>query len=155
MTRELLQEEQTKCRAYGQRHGYDLNQLDLGMIPVVLEQYGRTAPGAHAIFQRLIHHRTQLLVRQGLAPYSRAKRQACTEMWAPLACLLLRAAWQSIAASTSACLHRSRPGRHSLAWQGRIRTQLGWTFCPPRPGLRRTLLLLLSCPPQGWQRRWA
>ena len=89
VTRELLREEQTKCRAYGQRHGYDLNQLDRGMIPVVLEQYGRTAPGAHAIFQRLIHHRTQLLVRQGLAPYSHAKRQACTEMWAPLACLLL------------------------------------------------------------------
>ena len=97
VTRELLREEQTKCRSYGQRHGYDLNQLDQGMIPVVLEQYGRTAPGAHAIFQRLIHHRTQLLVRQGLAPYSQAKRQASAEMWVPLACLLLRAAWQSIA----------------------------------------------------------
>ena len=97
VTRELLREEQTKCRSYGQRHGYDLNQLERGMIPVVLEQYGRTAPGAHAIFQRLIHHRTQLLVRQGLAPYSQAKKQASTEMWAPLACLLLRAAWQSIA----------------------------------------------------------
>ena len=97
VTRELLREEQAKCRSYGQRHGYDLNQLDQGMIPVVLEQYGRTAPGAHAIFQRLIHHRTQLLVRQGLAPYSQAKRQASDEMWVPLACLLLRAAWQSIA----------------------------------------------------------
>ena len=97
VTRELLREEQTKCRSYGQRHGYDLNQLDQGMIPVVLEQYGRTAPGAHAIFQRLIQHRTQLLVRQGLAPFSQAKRQASTELWVPLACLLLRAAWQSIA----------------------------------------------------------
>ena len=96
VTRELLREEQTKCRAYGQRHGYDLNQLDRGLIPVVLEQCGHTAPGAHAIFQRLIHHRTQLLVRQGLASYSHAKRQASSEMWAPLACLLLRAAWQSI-----------------------------------------------------------
>ena len=67
------------------------------MIPVVLEQYGRTAPGAHAIFQRLIQHRTQLLVRQGLAPFSQAKRQASSELWVPLACLLLRAAWQSIA----------------------------------------------------------
>ena len=97
VARELLREEQTKCRSYGQRHGYDLNQLDQGMIPVVLEQYGRAAPGAHAIFQRLIQHRTQLLVRQGLASYSHAKRQASDELWHPLACLLLRAAWQSLA----------------------------------------------------------
>ena len=67
VARVLLREEQTNCRAYGQRHGYDLCQLDRDVIPVVLEQYGRTAPGAHAIFQRLIHHRAQLLVRQGLA----------------------------------------------------------------------------------------
>ena len=111
VARELLREEQTKCRAYGQRHGYDINQLDRGMIPVVLEQYGRTAPGAHAIFQRLIHHRIQLLVRQGIASYAHAKRQASTEMWAPLACLLLRAAWQSI----SECLPPQVTARPSQA----------------------------------------
>ena len=111
VARELLREEQTKCRAYGQRHGYDLNQLDRGMIPVVLEQYGRTAPGAHAIFQRLIHHRIQLLVRQGIASYAHAKRQASAEMWAPLACLLLRAAWQSI----SECLPTQVTARPSQA----------------------------------------
>ena len=64
--RELLREEQQKCRAYGQTQGYVLNRLDHGMIPVVLEQHGRTAPGAQALFQRLLHHRAQSLVRQGL-----------------------------------------------------------------------------------------
>ena len=67
------------------------------MVPVVLEQHGRTAPGAQALFQRLLHHRTQTLVRQGLAAYSAAKRQASSELWAPLSCILLRAAWQSLA----------------------------------------------------------
>ena len=54
------------------------------MVPVVLEQHGRTAPGAQALFQRLLHHRTQTLVRQGTAAYSAAKRQASSELWAPL-----------------------------------------------------------------------
>ena len=67
------------------------------MIPAVLEQHGRTAPGAQALFQRLLHHRIQALVRQGLAAYSSAKRQASSELWAPLSCILLRAAWQSLA----------------------------------------------------------
>ena len=35
------------------------------MTPIVLEQYGRTAPGAQAISNRIVHHRLQLLVRQG------------------------------------------------------------------------------------------
>ena len=94
--RDLLREEHQKCRAYGQ-HGFDLNKLEQGMVPVVLEQHGRTAPGAQALFQRLLHHRTQTLVRQGIAAYSAAKRQASSELWAPLSCILLRAAWQSLA----------------------------------------------------------
>ena len=94
--RDLLREEHQKCRAYGQ-HGFDLNRLDHGMIPVVLEQHGRTAPGAQALFQRLMHHRPQTLVRQGIAAYSAAKRQASSELWAPLSCILLTAAWQSLA----------------------------------------------------------
>ena len=94
--RDLLREELTKCRAYGQQ-GFDLNRLEQGMVPVVLEQHGRTAPGAQALFQRLIHHRTHTLVRQGTCAYSTAKRQASSELWAPLSCILLRAAWQSLA----------------------------------------------------------
>ena len=73
--REFLKGERQKRRAYGQ-HGYDLNRLDHGMIPLVLEQHGRTAPGAQALFQRLLHRRTQTLVRQGLAAYSAAKLRA-------------------------------------------------------------------------------
>ena len=57
VARELLREEMTKCRAYGQRDGYNLQALDRGMTPVVLEQFGRTAPGAQAIFNRIINHR--------------------------------------------------------------------------------------------------
>ena len=56
--RDLLKEEQQKCRAYGQTTGYDINRPDQGMIPV-------SAP-AKALFQRLLHHCTQSLVRQGL-----------------------------------------------------------------------------------------
>ena len=64
------------------------------MIPVVLEQYGRTAPGAQAILNRIINHRLQLLVRQG-TPFSFAKRTASSELWGPLSCTLLKAAWQA------------------------------------------------------------
>ena len=50
VAKELLREELTKCRAHGQRDGFNLQALDRGVIPVVLEQFGRTAPGAQAIF---------------------------------------------------------------------------------------------------------
>ena len=90
----FLREEMTKCRAYGQREGYNLQALDRGMTPVVLEQFGRTAPGAQAIFNRIINHRLQLLVRQG-TPFSFAKRTASSELWGPISCTLLRAAWQA------------------------------------------------------------
>ena len=99
VNRELLREEMTKCRAYGQRNGYNLQALDRGMTPVVLEQFGRTAPGAQAIFNRIINHRLQLLVRQGLT-FSLAKRTASSELWGPLSCTLLRAAWQAHAECT-------------------------------------------------------
>ena len=95
VAKELLREEMTKlCRAYGQREGYNLQALDRGMTPVVLEQFGRTAPGAQAIFNRIINHRLQLLVRQG-TPFSFAKRTASSELWGPISCTLLRAAWQA------------------------------------------------------------
>ena len=94
VAKELLREELTKCRAYGQREGFNLQALDRGMIPVVLEQFGRTAPGAQAIFNRIINHRLQILVRQGI-PFSFAKRTASSELWGPISCTLLRAAWQA------------------------------------------------------------
>ena len=62
IAKELLREELTKCRAYGQRDGFNLQALEKGMTPVVLEQYGRTAPGAQAIFNRIINHRLQLRI---------------------------------------------------------------------------------------------
>ena len=99
VSRELLREEMTKCRAYGQRDGYNLQALDRGMTPVVLEQFGRTAPRAQAIFNRIISHRLQLLVRQGI-PYSFAKRTASSELWGPISCTLMRAAWQAHAECT-------------------------------------------------------
>ena len=71
VAKELLREEMTKCRAYGQREGYNLQALDKGMTPVVLEQYGRTAPGAQAIFNRIIPHRLHVLVRQGIPLFDR------------------------------------------------------------------------------------
>ena len=91
VAKELLREEQTKCRAYGQREGYNFQALDKGMTPVVLEQYGRTAPGAQTIFNRIINHRLQLLVQQGL-PFSHAKQVASSELWGPISRTLLRAA---------------------------------------------------------------
>ena len=99
VAKELLREEMTKCRAYGQREGYNLQALDRGMTPVVLEQFGRTAPGAQAIFNRIINHRLQLLVRQG-TPYSFDKRTVGSELWGPISCTLLRAAWQAHAECT-------------------------------------------------------
>ena len=66
VAKKFLREEQTKCRAYGQREGYNLQALDKGMTPVgPRKQYGRTAPGTQAVFNTIIHCRLQLLVRQG------------------------------------------------------------------------------------------
>ena len=62
IAKELPKEEQAKCRAYGQHHGYNPQALDRGMTTIVLEQFGRTDLGARAIFNRVIHHRPQLLV---------------------------------------------------------------------------------------------
>ena len=70
VAKELLREEMTKCRAYGQRDGFNLQALDKGMTRVVMEQFGRTAPGAQAIFNRIINHRLQILVRQGIHSHS-------------------------------------------------------------------------------------
>ena len=64
------------------------------MTPVVLEQSGQTAPGAQTIFNRIIHHRVQILVRQCI-PFSFAKRTASSELWGPISRTLLRAAWQA------------------------------------------------------------
>ena len=44
-------------------------------------------PGAQTIFNRIIHHRLQLLVRQGL-PFSHAKQVASSELWGPISCTL-------------------------------------------------------------------
>ena len=79
VAKELLREELTKCRAHGQKDG------DKGMTPVVLEQFGRKTPGAQAIFNRIINHRLQILVRQGI-PFSFAKRTASSELWGPISC---------------------------------------------------------------------
>ena len=94
IAKELLREELTQCRAYGQREGFNLQALDREMTPVVLEQFGRTAPGAQAIINRIINHTVQVLVRQGI-PFSFAKRTASSELWGPISCTLLRAAWQA------------------------------------------------------------
>ena len=45
-------------------------------------------------FNRIINHRLQILVRQGI-PFSYAKRTASSELWGPISCTLLRAAWQA------------------------------------------------------------
>ena len=71
IAKEVLREEQ--------KEGYNLQALEKGMTPVVLKQHGRTAPGAQAIFNKIIHHRLQLFVRQGL-PFSDAKRVASSEL---------------------------------------------------------------------------
>ena len=99
IAKELLREELTKCRAYGQQDGCNLQALEKGMTPIVLEQYGRTAPEAQTIFNRIIHHCLQFLIRQGL-PFSHAKRVASSELWGPISGTLLRAAWQAHAECT-------------------------------------------------------
>ena len=130
VAKELLREEMTKCRAYGQREGYNLQALDRGMTPVVLEQFGRTAPGAQAIFNRIINHRLQLLVRQGI-PYSFAKRTASSELWGPISCTLMRAAWQAHARVRPS----SRPGR-------------------PRHHIRQLAELPRGDPVSAWAHEW-
>ena len=52
IAKELLREEQTKCRAHGQRNGYNLQALEKGMTPIVLEQYDRIAPWGTSHFQQ-------------------------------------------------------------------------------------------------------
>ena len=175
--RDLLREEHTKCRAYGQQ-GFDINRLEQGMIPVVLEQHGRTAPGAQALFQRLLHHRTHTLVRQGTCAYSAAKRQASSELWAPLSCILL----QSSMAVTSRVSTKTHSGKATQQYTpsptGCVPTHPsrlglpGTTHLPPnppripqgpgpsRPGRNPQRIsssgpgpTLSRCPPQGRHRR--
>ena len=55
----------------------------------MLEQFGRTAPGVQAIFKRILHHRLQILVRQGTL-FSFAKKIASSELWGPISCQVAR-----------------------------------------------------------------
>ena len=138
IARELLREKQTECRAYGQCQGYNIDRLDQCVIPVVLEQHGCPAPGAQAIFQDLIQHRTQLLVRQGLV----AKRQASSKLWVPLACALLPApnSWQSLAE----CLPMQQ-----VAWPPISCSQLGLIFFFSGQAHRRHFFFSITVHPRG------
>ena len=91
----------------------DLMQLTKLMIP----QYGRSVPAAQVLFQRFIAHRTQVLVRQGLQGYAAGKRQARSEFWCPLACLLLRAAWQYVYSSSTRSGLSLTTLSHQPSWQ--------------------------------------
>ena len=108
VAKELLREELTKCRAYGQKDGFNLQALDKGMTPVVLEQYGRTARGAQAIFNRMIHHRPQIPVQPVLFCKKDCQLRAVGSD-------LLHAAPSSLAGSRQVCSpnRQSRLGRHT------------------------------------------
>ena len=70
-----------ECQKGTPRRGRDKKRRDnLRHVTTISEQFGRTAPGAQAIFNRIIHHRVQILVRQGI-PFSFAKRTASSELW--------------------------------------------------------------------------
>ena len=86
-----LPEELTKCRAYGQKDGFNLQALQKGMTPVVLEQYGRTAPGPSSTASTITGYNSL----SDKEPFSFAKRTASSELWGPISCTLLRAAWQA------------------------------------------------------------
>ena len=154
VTRELLREEQTKCRSYGQRHGYDLNQLDRGMIPVVLEQ------GHTPYFKDSFTTARNSLSDKGLLLTPKPKGRP------PLSCgslSLASCSEQPGSRLPSVCLHRPRPDRLNpprlgriptqqgwmTLWPGQSLTQPGWIWCPPGPGLKWTPHHCLSCPPQG------
>ena len=80
---------------------------------------------------------TQNLVRQGAAAYSNPKCQASSELWAPLACILLRAAWQSLAERVPTQLAARPPDSHYPArpvndWAALKRTNLRGQTEPKR-----------------------
>ena len=141
--RELLREEQTKCRAYGQKHGYDLEQFDQGMIHAL--------PQGHMLFfNDSSTTEPSSLSDKGLLPTQMPKDKLarnCGPLF-PAFC-----SEQPGNLSLNACPRRSRPGHRSPPRLGRTPTWHGQIFFPPRPGLRGTLSPL-SCPPQGWRRRW-
>ena len=112
VAKELLREELAECRAYGQRDGFNLQALDRGMTPAVLEQYGRTAPGAQAIFNRIISHRLQILVRQGIPFLPRQKDRQLRAVGSNF----MHAAPSSLAGSCRMCSPNrpGRLGRHTL-----------------------------------------
>ena len=140
IARELLREEPTKCRAYGQQHGHDLNQLDQVMIPVVLEQTGRMAPGAHAVSRGSFSIVPSSLSDKGwpltLRPKGRPAiiRGGC---WFASCSEQRGDPWRNV------CQHTPRPGRHIAHHRP------GWILCLLRPGLLRTFALLTCCPPKG------
>ena len=87
--RDLLREKHQKCRAYGQ-HGYDVKQTGARDDSSGLGAASMAEPPQGRRLSFSDYYRTQALVRQGLAADSAAKRQASSELWAPLSCILLR-----------------------------------------------------------------
>ena len=84
-----------------------------------------------------VHHRLQILVRRGI-PFSFAKRTASSELWGPISCTLLRAAWQA---------HQECAPRIGQADLGEC--QLGALRTPtlPTPCSRIFMILLCIAPP--------
>ena len=114
VAKELLREEQTKCNGIWSKKWLQLASTgeghDTGIL--VLEQFGRTAPGAQARFNRIINHRLQLLVRQGM-PFSHAKKGRQLRAVGPY----LQHLASSCMAGPRRVYSKNRPGRlwrHSL-----------------------------------------
>ena len=142
IARELRREEETKCRDYSQRHGYDLNKLDKGMIPGFMEQYGSRPPGPTPFSRSSSSTALSSLSDKGWLPTPLPNVKpalACGRHWLASCSEQRGNHWQN------ACPHKSRQDRRTA------HTRQGQNTPPPRPSLRRTFLLLTRCPPQRWQ----
>ena len=86
--RALGEAEARKCQKYRQPRAHP-SLLHQGVIPFILEQYGRPAPCARRIADYLIGRRTQHIEHNKALDVAWSRREATQEFWEPISCLLV------------------------------------------------------------------
>ena len=96
LTTSLQEAEQHKCREYGLGVPNPA-VLHQGLVPFVLEQYGRPAACAQAMADYLIAKKARHMESTMGLNMVEAKRQAAQTFWSPISCMLAKAAYRSLA----------------------------------------------------------
>ena len=92
--RALGEAEARKCQEYQQPRAPPTLPYH-GVIPFILEQYGRPAPCARRVADYLIARRTQQIEHNKALDVARNRREATQEFWEPISCFLVCCTWRT------------------------------------------------------------